>query len=407
MNSDELEQPGGAAPAVRRRRAQRRRRQPRRPARRARAAHRRADHDRRQGDPGARRPPRRVGVELVEAFRRTVAAFEGSVAIGAAAADEPGRLLLALNGSGQGVYVGLAEDRYIVASEPYGVVEETARYVRLDGEHGGQVRRPRRRRSPARSRACERARLRRLRAAGRPTPTSRTAEVTTRDIDRGDCPHFLLKEITEAPDSLAQDAARQDRRARRAAARRRRRRGRCRRTIAARLADGSITRIRVIGQGTAAVAGQSMAAVLDELRRRRARRRRRHGHRAVGLRAAPGHDATRSPSPSARAARRPTRTAPSTCCAAAARPCSAIVNRRSSDLTDKADGVLYTSDGRDVEMSVASTKAFYAQVAAGVAAGVRDQRGGRRRHRPAPPRAARRRCASCPTRCARCSAAAT
>ena len=42
-----------------------------------------------------------------------------------------------------------------------------------------------------------------------------------------------------------------------------------------------------------------------------------------------------------------------------------IVNRRSSDLTDKSDGVLYTSDGRDVEMSVASTKAFYSQVAAG------------------------------------------
>src|SRR5690606_38281537 len=59
-----------------------------------------------------------------------------------------------------------------------------------------------------------------------------------------------------------------------------------------------------------------------------------------------------------------------------------IVNRRSSDLTDKADGVLYTSDGRDVEMSVASTKAFYAQVAAGAllscaiaeAAGVGDER---------------------------------
>src|SRR6202030_2775177 len=43
----------------------------------------------------------------------------------------------------------------------------------------------------------------------------------------------------------------------------------------------------------------------------------------------------------------------------------AIVNRRNSDLVDKSDGVLYTSDGRDVEMSVASTKAFYAQVAAG------------------------------------------
>jgi glucosamine--fructose-6-phosphate aminotransferase (isomerizing) len=43
----------------------------------------------------------------------------------------------------------------------------------------------------------------------------------------------------------------------------------------------------------------------------------------------------------------------------------AIVNRRGSDLCDKADGVLFTSDGRDIEMSVASTKAFYAQIAAG------------------------------------------
>jgi glucosamine--fructose-6-phosphate aminotransferase (isomerizing) len=42
------------------------------------------------------------------------------------------------------------------------------------------------------------------------------------------------------------------------------------------------------------------------------------------------------------------------------------VNRRNSDLAMRADGVLYTSDGRDLEMSVASTKAFYAQVAAGV-----------------------------------------
>ena len=43
----------------------------------------------------------------------------------------------------------------------------------------------------------------------------------------------------------------------------------------------------------------------------------------------------------------------------------AIVNRRNSDLVDKADGVLYTSDGRDLEMAVPSTKAFYAQIAAG------------------------------------------
>ena len=80
-----------------------------------------------------------VGGDLFEAFRRTVSSFEGSVAIGVAAADEPGHLYLALNGSGQGVYIGLADDCFLVASEPYGVVEETDRYVRLDGEHGGQI----------------------------------------------------------------------------------------------------------------------------------------------------------------------------------------------------------------------------------------------------------------------------
>ena len=48
----------------------------------------------------------------------------------------------------------------------------------------------------------------------------------------------------------------------------------------------------------------------------------------------------------------------------------AIVNRRDSDLTFKTDGVLYTSSGRDIEMSVASTKAFYAQLTAGALLGL-------------------------------------
>ncbi|TFG37332.1 MAG: SIS domain-containing protein, partial [Syntrophobacterales bacterium] len=42
-----------------------------------------------------------------------------------------------------------------------------------------------------------------------------------------------------------------------------------------------------------------------------------------------------------------------------------IVNRRQSDITHVTDGVFYTSDGRDIEMSVASTKAFYSQIVAG------------------------------------------
>ena len=81
----------------------------------------------------------RPATTLVESFRRTVAAFDGSVAIGAASAAAPNTLLLALRGSGQGLFVGFADDSYIVASEPYGVVEETSRYLRLDGEHGGEI----------------------------------------------------------------------------------------------------------------------------------------------------------------------------------------------------------------------------------------------------------------------------
>ena len=83
----------------------------------------------------------------------------------------------------------------------------------------------------------------------------------------------------------------------------------------------------------------------------------------------------------------------------------AIVNRRSSDLTEKADGVLYTSrrsrrgDERGVDEGVLRPGRRRR------AAGLRHQRGRRRGHGPAPPRAAdvaardaRRRCARCSSR---------
>ena len=83
-----------------------------------------------------------TGGDLAEAFRRTVAEFEGSVAIAAQAADRPDEVYLALRGSGQALYVGLAEDSFVVASEPYGLVEETQRYVRMDGESLAHPERP-------------------------------------------------------------------------------------------------------------------------------------------------------------------------------------------------------------------------------------------------------------------------
>jgi glutamine---fructose-6-phosphate transaminase (isomerizing) len=301
--------------------------------------------------------------DYAEAFRRAVSSFEGSVAIGATAADEPQRMLFALHGSGQGIYVGLAEDRYIVASEPYGVVEETDRYVRLDGEHGGQIV------ALDGTRAGELTGIRRFGYDGADQPVTDAdvvvAEVTTRDIDRGSAPHFLLKEITESPDSFAKTlrgkiVAGEDGRLRAVVGERA-----LPAEVVERLATGSIRRVRVIGQGTAAVAGQSMAAVLDELTGGAL------DTDALTATELSGFGLRLDMSDTVAVAISQSGTTTDTnrtvdLLRARGAAVLGIVNRRSSDLTDKADGVLYTSDGRDVEMSVASTKAFYSQVAAGV-----------------------------------------
>jgi glucosamine--fructose-6-phosphate aminotransferase (isomerizing) len=298
---------------------------------------------------------------LAEAFRRTVVEFEGSVAIGAASAEAPSQLLLALRGSGQGLYVGLADDCYIVASEPYGVVEETSQYVRMDGEHGGEIV------ILDGSDAGGLGGIVRLAYDGSELPVTAadvtTAEVTTRDINRGDAPHFLLKEISEAPQSFAKtlrgkiierDGLLHADVGRRALPD----------DVAARLAAGTITRVRVIGQGTAAVAGQSTAAILDELTDNML------DVDAVTATELSGFGMRLDMSDTLAIAVSQSGTTTDTnrtvdLLRSRGAAVIGIVNRRSSDLTDKADGVMYTSDGRDVEMSVASTKAFYAQVAAG------------------------------------------
>jgi len=321
---------------------------------------------------------RRASAPLVEAFRRTVVEFDGSVAIGAAAAEAPSTLLLALRGSGQGLYVGLADDCFIVASEPYGVVEETARYVRMDGENGGEVV------VLDGAAAGELGGITRLGYDGSPIPVDDSdvivAEVTTRDINRGDAPHFLLKEISEAPVSFAKTL-----------------RGKIAErdgvlhaslgdttlppATSAALAAGTIRRVRVIGQGTAAVAGQSTADILDELTGGAL------DVAAVTATELSGFGMRLDMSDTLAVAVSQSGTTTDTnrtvdLLRSRGAHVIGIVNRRSSDLTDKADGVLYTSDGRDVEMSVASTKAFYAQVAAGAllscaiaaAAGLGDER---------------------------------
>ncbi len=314
-----------------------------------------------------------AGDDHLEAFRATVASFEGSVAIAAAVADRPDALVLALRGSGQALYVGLAGDAYVVASEPYGLVEETARYVRMDGETPANPDNPNASRGQILlldgARAGSLEGIERVAYDGTRLPVTEddvvTAAITTRDIDRGDFPHFLLKEVTEAPVSFHKTL-----------------RGRLvdgpdgdlqvvlpeeslPATIRDRLADGAITRVLAIGQGTAAIASRGLVAVLADAADRR----------GVQVEAIPATELSgfrlRSDMSDtlvvAISQSGTTTDTNRTVDLVRGRGASvvAIVNRRNSDLTDRADGVLYTSDGRDVEMAVPSTKAFYAQIAAG------------------------------------------
>jgi glucosamine--fructose-6-phosphate aminotransferase (isomerizing) len=313
------------------------------------------------------------GADLAGAFRSSVASFEGSVAVAAAAAEAPDRVLLALRGSGQALYVGLADDAYVVASEPYGVIEMTHRYVRMDGET------PANPDNPTASRGqivvLDGRRAGTLEGVGRqaydgtPLPVGEAdvaeAQITTRDIDRGTFPHFLLKEITESPASfrktlrgklverdgspvvtLGPDALPDG--------------------VRTALREGTIRRVLVVGQGTAAVAGQAMAAALEQF----------CPDAGLHIDALPatelsGFGLRRDMADTLVVAISQSGTTTDTnrtvdLVRSRGARVVAIVNRRGSDLTERSDGVLYTSDGRDVEMSVASTKAFYSQVAAGL-----------------------------------------
>ena len=310
------------------------------------------------------------GTDAFDAFRDTVIQLEGSVAIAASAAARPDDLFLAVRGSGQALYIGLAEDTWIIASEPYGVVEETSTYLRLDGDVPADPTNP-----------ASRGQVVCLRggAAGSLDGIGRwaydgtaltvdenelaDAQITTRDIDRGDFPHFLLKEIGESPGSFRKTL-----------------RGKLVDGVAgldvrlgddvltpglrARLADGSIRRVIAIGQGTAAVASRALAEGLAAFAPNTTLRV--ETELATEL---SGFQLTDSMADTLIVAVSQSGTTTDTnrtvdLVRARGGHVVAIVNRRNSDLTDRSDGVLYTSDGRDVEMSVASTKAFYAQIAA-------------------------------------------
>ncbi len=315
------------------------------------------------------------GHDLREAFRRAVSDFEGSHAIAMVSNLDPGKVFLALKGSGQTIYVGLAPDSYLFASELYGLVEGASRFVKMDGEktsaadgqRGGQIF------VLDQSGANDLAGISALFYDGAPIALTekqvQQAEITTRDIDRGNYPHYFLKEITESALSVRKTL-----------------RGKYRiiegeqgdkevlfnlgpevlpEGLKTALKDGALRRILVVGHGTAAVAGSAVADAMERYLKGApliVEARVASELSGFGL-----HDDL-SDTLVIPITQSGTTTDTNRAVAMAAERGAtvlAIVNRRQSDITSKAQGVFYTSDGRDIEMSVASTKAFYSQIIAG------------------------------------------
>ena len=311
-----------------------------------------------------------AGHDVGDAFRRACARFEGSCAIGMLTDLAPGRLFLSLRGSGQSLYVGVSPDGFFASSEVYGLVEETDRYLKMDGEtervkgdpaSAGQVVEVGMDGSPGAARRVRRA------FDGTALPSAeadvRTAEITTRDVDRGDFQHFFRKEITQASRSVGRTLLGRvvkgpD--------------GRPHLTASLlppealeRLTSGRVRRVFVVGQGTAAIAGAGIAEYVGQVvNMGRVRVEATPATELSGFRLRDDMTDT-----IVIAVTQSGSTADTNRAVDLARKRGAlviaVVNRRNSDITYRADGVVYTSDGRDVEMSVASTKAFYAQIVAG------------------------------------------
>ncbi|HSO19454.1 MAG TPA: SIS domain-containing protein, partial [Desulfosarcina sp.] len=326
------------------------------------------------------------GADIAEGFRLAVSDFQGSHAISMHTDLAPGKFFLAQLGSGQAIFVGLADDHYMPASEVYGFIEETRRFLKLNGEKvvegkigktQGQIF------VLDQHSAGGLAGIRAMYYDGTPIRLTeadvKQTAITSRDIDRQGFAHYFLKEISEAPMSvertllnrwkIAEDGGGRhyvihlDQRVFPPA-------------LEEAFKQDRIRRVFFVGQGTAGVAAQACADILKSYL----------ADPSIQLRALKASelsgfelneaddDACMADALVVAISQSGTTTDTNrTVDMVKARGAFtlAIVNRRDSDITFKVDGVLYTSSGRDIEMSVASTKAFYSQIVAGALLGLK------------------------------------
>jgi len=319
------------------------------------------------------------GVEVQEAFRLAVNDFKGSHAISMHTDLAPGKIFLAQKGSGQAIFIGIAKDYYMPTSEVYGLIEETPFFIKMDGEKEAQGRDGITRGQIFILNQDSAGGMDGIKAVyydNTPIKLSKNdikhTEITSRDIDRQDFPHYFLKEISESPHSVEKTLQN----------RWKIKEDKIRRyvvtldektfpeTLQKALLDKKIRRIFFVGQGTAGVAAHACADILNYYMNNPL-----FFISAIKASELSGFkldddDDKKMMSDSLVIAISQSGTTTDTnrtidMVKERGAYTMAIVNRRDSDITFKVDGVMYTSSGRDIEMSVASTKAFYSQIVAG------------------------------------------
>jgi len=324
------------------------------------------------------------GCDISEAFRLAVNDFKGSHAISMHTDLAPGRLFLAQRGSGQTIFIGLAPDHYMPTSEVYGFVEETPLYLKMNGEHEvdgkngviqGQI-------YILNQESCggvdgiEAMFYDGTRIEIKEKDIKQT-DITPRDIDRQDFSHYFLKEIMESPVSVEKTL--QNRWKIKEGGNRQYtisfNQNEFPESIRKALVDRKIRRIFFAGQGTAGVAAMVCADIMnyymgDTLFPVSALK----ASELSGFKLNDYDNETSMADTLVVAISQSGTTTDTNCTIDMVKKRGAytlaIVNRRDSDITFKVDGVIYTSSGRDIEMSVASTKAFYSQIVAGALIGL-------------------------------------
>lgn len=315
------------------------------------------------------------GLPIEESFRLAVNDFTGSHAIAMHTDIAPGKIFLAQRGSGQTIFVGLCKECYLTASEVYGLVEETSRYIKMEGEKNvnelegknqGQIF------ILDQESFGGLTGINAMYYDGSPVQLTahdiKQTEITSRDIDRQNFPHYFFKEICESPESVEKTVQNKWRISQKHGKRH---------SLIIVEDDGippalveafqqnRIRNILFIGQGTAGVAACGCAALLNYYLAN-------SSIQVAPLKASEFSGSLSKTSLSDTLIIAITQSGTTTDTNMAVDMARqrgaytmAIVNRRDSDITFKVDGVLYTSTGRDIEMSVASTKAYYSQIAAG------------------------------------------